>query len=72
MGTGIQRKVRFYFDGKEITPEEMPTFTVTDECSETENNPLDFNKLSFSIKLNWWNRLKLKYFLWKLFRGKKS
>lgn len=67
MGTGNQSKFRFYFDGKEITPGEVPTFTVTDDCGEKGNSPFDFNEVSFTIKLNWWNRLKLKYFLWKLF-----
>lgn len=72
MGTGSQSKVRFYFDGKEIIPGEVPNFTVTDDCEKRRNSLLDFNKVSFNIKLNWWNRMKLKYFLWKVFRGKKK
>lgn len=72
MGTGEQSKVRFYFEGDEIIPSELPTFTVHNDREEIGNRPLDFNELSFTIKLNWWNRLKFKYYQWKMFRGKKK
>lgn len=69
MGPQNERKVTLFFDGQEIG-DVFPEITLS-PGSENDEAPLDMNGITVTIKLNWWNRLKMRYFLWKIFRRKK-
>lgn len=71
MGPKSKQEIKLFFDGQEIG-HIIPTITVSDDCGIKDNNPFDLNEISVTLRLNWWNRLKVKYYLWKIFRDIKS